>query len=290
MGQQCDRIAEGFRTLGWTVSSNMGEADLAYGNDSGAYPQIIEAKQRGIIRGKVVFTCLDLAPHLGAAFPLARIKEQLTHADAVTTISQTVASDIKARLGIDATVVYNPIRNVARARDVVLYKGLFVGRVSDPEKRAALGATALSILGYGWNDMVTVGREPPPYGGAYYGEATDAELSGFYNTSTFLICPTRNAFLGLPILEAMACGCIPVVCNDLDVRAEFLPADVFPEYTATEPNAPSLARFIARYAQDEEARTELSNRLYGHYVREWAFKLSPAGVAGAIEAVYEGLR
>jgi glycosyltransferase involved in cell wall biosynthesis len=288
VGSQIDRIEEGFRALGHEVTSDVGLADLVYCNDSGSFGQVIDAKARGTIRGKVVFNQLDLAPHLGAAFPLALIREQLTHADAVTTISQTVARDIKARLGIDATVIYNPIRAVTRARGVRLYKGLFVGRVQDHEKRAVIGAAALSILGYGWDDMVTVGRELPPYGGQYYGEATDAELSGFYNTCDYLICPTRNAFLGPPILEAMACGCIPVVCRDLDILDEFLPATLFPEYREVEPTAPSIARFIARY-QGDISRAEMSDRLYNHYARTWAGALSPAGVASAIERVYRSL-
>lgn len=291
VGGQADRIEEGFRAEGCQVVEGFDECDFIFVNDQPHYAEAIDAKvqRRMHPSAKLILGVLDLAPHLGAAFPLARVRDQLSHADAVTTISQTVQRDIRARLGIDAQVVYNPIRGVTHSRGPGLYKAMFVGRVSDQEKRASMGAAALSILGYGWNDMVTVGRELPPYGGAYYGEATDAELNGLYNSSTFLMCPTRHAFLGLPILEAMACGTIPVVCNDLDIRQEFLPSEVFPEYDSVDPTAPSIARFVSRFLQDNDAKAEFSARVHAHYLREWSTALSPAGVARAILNVYQTL-
>ncbi len=270
-------------------------ADLVYANDSGSFAQIIDAKVRGELHpnAKIIFTQLDLAPHLGNAFPLARIKEQLSHADAVTTISGTVQRDIRERLGIEATVVYNPIRDVFRHRVATdnPIRGLFVGRVNDPSKRAALGAAALAILGYGWDDIVTVGREPPHYGGRYAGPTPDAELNRYYNSADYLICPTQHAFLGLPILEAMACGTIPVVCRDLDIKSEFLPSSVFPEYDEVEPTAPSIARFLSRFMGEDgaERKAEFSQRVHNHYLREWSSHLSPVGVARAILNVYQTL-
>lgn len=291
IGQQADRIEEGFRAEGCQVVDLFAECDFCFVNDSGHYAEAIAAKESGELKGKLVLGVLDLCPHCQPPLDLARIKEQLSHANAITTISQIVQRDIRARLGVEATVIYNPIRGVAYARGPQLHTALFVGRVQDGEKRASIGAAALSILGYGWNDMVTVGRERPHYGGQYYGEATDGELSSLYNASTFLMCPTRNAFLGLPILEAMACGCIPVVCNDLDVKEEFLPSSVFPEYNDCAPNAPSIARFVARFMGEDGAarKAEFSQRVHNHYLREWSSHLSPAGVARAILNVHQTL-
>lgn len=294
IGGQIDRIEDGFRQIGWEVTPYPDDCDLCYVNDASGYDQAIADKRRGVIRGKLILTVLDLAPHLGAAFPLARIKEQLGHADAVTTISQTVARDIKARLGIDATVIYNPIRNVGYQRPLPAdikhpYRFLFVGRVGDPGKRSLLAASALAILGYGWDDMVTVGRETPPYGGVYWGATNDSALSDLYNSVDYLMCPTLHAFLGLPILEAMACGTIPVVCRDLDIRDEFLPPALFPEYDGVEPTAPSIARFVARLVQNDDIRQDLAARLHQHYIAQWSERLSPKGVAQAITSVYETL-
>ncbi len=287
IGQQVDRIEQGFRTLGCEVVGSDVLPNLLYCNDAGFYK---EATFRRGSDTKVIFNVLDLAPHLGSAFPLARIKEQLSHADAVTTISETVQKDIRARLGIEAKVIYNPIRNVKRNQLVDRpNNALFVGRTSDPEKRSAIAASALAILGFGHEEVMTVGREAPFYGGDYAGEVTDEQLSIYYNASSYLMCPTRNAFLGLPILEAMACGCIPVVCKDLDILDEFLPADVFPEYREIEPFAPSIVRFVSRFMQDNDAKAEFSERVYRHYMDNWAVKLSPKGVAQNIIDVYQNL-
>ncbi len=290
IGAQVDRIEEGFRALGHEVVEDPMHADLIYSNDTGGYIEAISAK--GLVSVKVILNVLDLCPHCQPPLDLARIKGQLSHADAVTTISSTVQRDIRARLGVEATVVYNPIRDVGYASMTPpghIYSALFVGRVNDPEKRAGVGAAALSILGLGWDDMVTIGREPPHYGGRHWGEVPDTVLSAAYAASTFLMCPTRNAFLGLPILEAMACGCIPVVCNDLDILDEFLPADVFPEYREVEATAPSIARFVSRFMQDNDAKAEFSARVRAHYETQWADKLSPRGVAQAILNVYQTL-
>ncbi len=289
-GAQVDRIEEGFRTLGCELVPPS-DADLVYSNDAGGYEEALAAdgdQSKG--DAHVILNVLDLCPHCQPPLDIAHIKEQLAYADAITTISSTVQRDIRARLGVEATVVYNPIRNVSCNRQRFPFsRAIFVGRVGDPEKRATVGAAALSILGLGWDDMVTVGREPPPYGGLYVGEISDEVLSGYYNGVDFLMCPTRNAFLGLPILEAMACGTIPVVCRDLDILDEFLPADVFPEYREVEPTAPSIARFVARFMQDNDAKAEFSARVRRHYEAHWADRLSPRGVAQAILNVYQTL-
>ncbi len=294
VGGQIDRIEEGFRALGCEVVDKGDGADLVYANDAQHY--LTALNLRHIVAnpcGRVILNVLDLAPHLGAAFPLDTIKLRVGAADAVTTISSTVQRDIRARLGVEATVVYNPIRDVGgKVHALGLIpnpRALFVGRVNDPEKRAGVAASALAMLSFGWDDIATVGREQPHYGGVYRGEVTDDKLNVLYHAADFLMCPTRHAFLGLPILEAMACGTIPVVCNDLDILDEFLPADVFPEYREVEPTAPSIARFVARFMQDNDAKAEFSARVRAHYEAHWAAKLSPRGVAEAILKVYQGL-
>lgn len=292
-GGQIDRIEQGFRELGREVTPYAAEADLVYANDAGAYSQIVADKMAGHLKPsvKVIFTVLDLAPHLGNNFPLARIAGQLAHADAVTTISETVARDIKARLGIAATVVYNPIKPVVRDRvRRHPFRAMFVGRVSDQEKRSHVAAQALSILGFTRDDVVTVGNEPPYYGGSFWGVASDSTLNDLYNSVDFVMCPTRNAFLGLPALEGMAAGAIPVICNDMDIRWEFWPSSLFPEYDNVGPTGPAIAGFMASLlTEDGEALENLRERLYAHYVANWADRLSPIGVARSIIGVYEGL-
>src|SRR5262249_39769638 len=161
-------------------------ADLVYCNDVASTPPAAAARLRGRpFHAKTIFNVLDLAPHLGAAFPLVETGAILkTHVDAVTTISHTVARDLKARLDIDASVIYMPTRAITRLPEGRRHGALFVGRVGDAAKRASIGASALAILGFGWIDVLTVGRESPLYGGEYWGEVTDEALSRAYNEHT----------------------------------------------------------------------------------------------------------
>jgi glycosyltransferase involved in cell wall biosynthesis len=299
VGGQADRIEEGFRAEGCQMVDRFEECDLCFVNDGGHYQKAIDAKVAGQFHfnAKLILGVLDLCPHCQPPLDLVRLKEQLAHAHAVTTISETVQRDIRARLGLAAHVVYNPTRAVSYARPLPPdhkhpFVALFVGRVNDPFKRAALGAAALSILGFGWDDMVTVGREPPHFGGTYAGEVSDEQLSNLYNTADFVMFPSSiNEGLGLPMVEAMACGAIPVVCNDLCTRQEFLPSSLFPEYDEVEPNAPSIARFLSRFMGEDGAarKAEFSARLRRHYEEQLAVKLSPKGVAQAILDVYQSL-
>ena len=295
-GGQIDRIEQGFIALGHEVTPHTSEADLVYVNDAGHYAQVIADRAAGRLRpdAKVIFTVLDLAPHLGAAFPLATVFSQLSHADAVTTISATVQRDITARIGISTTVIYNPIKPVTRVRETRhAFRAMFVGRINDPEKRCSIAAEALGLLGFAAHEVVTVGNERPFYGGVHWGVASDETLAELYNSVDFLMCPTRNAFLGLPMLEAAAAGCVPIICNDLDVRQEFFPSDVFPEYAAVNPDAHSIAAFMRGLMDtssgDDRVMERFKHRIWHHYISKWHARLSPRGVAAAIMRVYEGL-
>ncbi len=290
VGSQVDRIEEGFKELGCELTTPT-KADFIYANDSGFYEQAGVTKAALFLETPIICNVLDLAPHLGAQFPLERVRAQLANADAVTCISTAVQQDIGTRLGRYARVIYNPIRPVTRARyKHHPYRAMFVGRVGDPAKRAMLGATALSILGFDYSDMVTVGREQPHYGGVYLGEVSDKVLGEVYNSVDFVMFPSgNNEGLGLPPVEAMACGAIPVICRDLSTREEFFPSQVFPEYLDVEPNAPSIARFVARFMQDNAVMDEFKARLWHHYKANWESKLNPRGVAEAILGVYQTL-
>jgi len=167
---------------------------------------------------------------------------------------------------------------------------MFVGRIGDPEKRSAIAAEALGMLGFTGAEVVTVGKESPFYGGVHWGVASDETLNELYNSVDFLICPTRNAFLGLPMLEAAAAGCIPVFCNDLDVRQEFFPSALFPEYDSVTPDAAGIATFIGGLLGEDNGRLEgLRERVYAHYVADLEERLSPKGVASRIMGIFESL-
>lgn len=284
-GGQVDRIDQGFVSLGYELTKDIEEAHLVYSNN-GSYDNIVQARKDKIINGKVILNVLDLAPHLGDQFDMAKTREQLGYADVVTCISETVQKDLKVRGGFDSTVIYNPMKPITRDWATRQITALFVGRVNDPEKRAGLGITALRQLKIPSTHIVTTGGEKPYYGGAYVGVSDDNRLNRLYNASEFLICPTRNAFLGLPILEACAAGTIPIFCRDLDIRKEFFPTDLFPEYSTVEPTVDSIAGFMWGLISDADKMAAFQERIYQHYLVNLAEKLSPMGVAQRIINVY----
>jgi glycosyltransferase involved in cell wall biosynthesis len=295
---QIERIEAGFVQLGHEITPHVSEGDIVYSNNLWS-DQLIADKLAGRIRGKYIQNVLDLAPHI-PDFPLGRARDQLRHADAITTISTFVQNGVHNRLGLESTVVYNPIKDVVRddaagttaasdSQNRYPYRFMFCGRVNDPAKRCALGAAALQIIGVSPLEVVTVGSEPPFYGGMYWGIATDAALTDLYHTADFVLMPSASEGMGLPAIEAAAVGAIPVICRDLVTREEFFPSSVFPEYLVVEPEPRSIAAFIARYLNNREEMAAFKARLKKHFAQNWARKLSGRGVAEAILKVYESL-
>ncbi len=287
-GGQLDRIEQGFVALGHNLTPHVSEGELVFVNDCAHHKQAVIDKLAGRLPGKLILNVQDLPFHLGAAFDYEGVDRLLAHADAVTTISEYVQWQVKDRLGRDSSVVYQPLKPVSlKPIQLGRYRFLSVGRRSDPNKRAALWVAALQLLGYAPSDVALVGNEPG--WGEFYGVLDDVNLSRAYNSADFVLATSALEGLSLPVLEAMAAGVIPVVCRDMTTRTELLPPDIFPEYEEVEPNPPSIARFIARFANNVEAMTEMRCRLHQHYLDRWAEPTSPVGVARRILGVYETL-
>jgi glycosyltransferase involved in cell wall biosynthesis len=82
---------------------------------------------------------------------------------------------------------------------------------------------------------------------------SDDELAALYTGALALVYPSEMEGFGLPVAEAMACGC-PVIATDLPSIREF--ADDFPLYIATG-DSEQLARHAERLLEgrpDAEAR------------------------------------
>lgn len=289
-GGQIDRIDDGFTEIGCELTPHDHEADIIFSNDSAAFDQILSDHRRENLRGKIIFNVLDLPVHLGVTFDYKKIKNQLLKADAVTSISEYTQKQVREYLGLNSHVIYNPIKPVHRDLSIQLPQRkafAHIGRKSDPNKRHGLGARAVQLLGYQPNDVYLVGNETG--WGDYCGVLSDENLNRVYNSVDFVLCTSKIEGLLLPALEAMSCGCIPVVCNDMTTRRELLPPDLFPEYNAVDPDVRSVAKFIARYASDSEAMAEMKERLYTHYQTNWAHKLTGRAVAERIVEVARGI-
>jgi hypothetical protein len=282
-GGQVDRIDVGFIDLGHEMSFHNHDADLIFSNDPGSFDQILIDRCAGGIRAKVVFNVQDIPLHLGSSFDSGKLKSQLIKADAVTTISEYVQWQVKEYLGLDSQIIYQPIKPVHRDPSAQLLERkrfAHIGRKSDLNKRHALGVYALQILGYQPSDVFLVGNETG--WGDYCGVLSDWNLNRVYNSVDFVLCTSKIEGLLLPALESMSAGVIPVVCNDMTTRRELLPPDIFPEYNAVEPTPESVARFIARYVNNSEEMAVMKERLYAHYQKNWAHKLTGRAVAEQI--------
>lgn len=285
-GGQIDRIEAGFVALGHELTPHTHEADLIYANDPGHFEQIREDKHMGRIRGKVVFNVLDI-PHHIPDFDTVRLAAQLRGADAVTSISKWTQHCVIEDCGVASEVIYNPIKPVTYKPQPRRWRFAHIGRRWDRNKFSSLANAAVHLLGFTEKDLALVGSEGG--WGDIQGVLSDENLNKVYNSVDFVLAPSLNEGLCLPVLESMAAGVIPVVCRDMTTRIELLPPGLFPEYEDVERNASSVARFVTRFIDSPERMADMKTRLLSHYRTEWAAKVSGTGVARSITVMYDKL-
>jgi len=87
--------------------------------------------------------------------------------------------------------------------------------------------------------------------------------------------------MGLPALEAMSVGAVPVLPRDLTTREEFFPTQVFPEYEFVK-DAETAKDFMLTLMRDKERMCEMKTRLVNHFERFWRENLNGDGVAKKI--------
>lgn len=161
-------------------------------------------------------------------------------ADAIVADSEATARGLRRRMKVSArrlTVAYcgldsqmTPIEQ-AEAREYVVARfglsGDFLLNVATIEPRknhlallAAVeqlpSAPLLVLAGApGWNCAAILGRiEDLQSRGRvkYLGRVSDQDLAALYGAATLMVYPSLYEGFGLPVLEAMACGC-PVLCS-----------------------------------------------------------------------------
>lgn len=271
---QLPRIEKEFVSMGHVLTDKMEEADLVYINNAW-YDDIINNIDK--IHGIIVFNVLDLAPHI-KDFPIERLKEQLRYADIITCISETVQKDLFHKTGYKSTVIYQPIQNIKLAERVYDYKYLFCGRVRDANKRTLLGVKALNLLKVNEDSVITVGSEYNIFG-QNAGLVNEKELNNIFNSVDYVIFPSKEEGIGLPAIEALAAGAIPVLCNDLSTLKEFFPDNL---YSQIYPTAESIANFIYYLETNPDAKQRCREILHNHYLNNLQEKFSPAGVTKRI--------
>ena len=198
----------------------------------------------------IVATCYDLEPlRHPDLFPRRLVwysrllVRALRRADRVVTISHATAGDVEAlagipadrivvtHLGVDAGFRPMPAEDVARVRAVYALPERFVCYVGNtmPHKNLARAIEAMARVQRG------CGRVPFLIAGApdcyrpsvaaaavrcglgdavrFIGKVPDADLPGLLSAAAVFLYPSLYEGFGLPVLEALACGC-PVVTSN----------------------------------------------------------------------------
>lgn len=284
---QLPRINKGFESLGHQLTSNPIEADMIYANDFARFGVAIGAHTLNP-KAKLILNVLDVPEHNISDFDLDGTAKLLAMAGAVTSISEFTKFQVKKYFNMESTVIYQPIMPIEKNNSEKLYKYIFVGRKYDANKRVAIGVHALWLLGVKGEEVGMVGHEPVDWG-VRVGLLDESLMSSIYNGADFSLSLGHIEGLNLPVVEAMAAGIIPVVCNDLTTREELLPSSLFPEYNDVSATASSVSLFIARFMQDNDEKQRMKERIYSHYRNNLEEKFKPTSVAQKIIDTYKKL-
>jgi len=270
-------------------------------------------------RSKKVVTIHDVGfvrfPQMYAPLERARMK-WLTRiaarrADHVLTVSQAARSEITAHYGlpddrvtvapnaVDRTVfrpMDRPETEAFRARNGLPFPYIvFVGTIQ-PRKNVLALLRAFEILGprRRGHHLVLVGRRGWASDDVFrfvverglndvvhhIDEADTIDLVGFYNAATVLAYPSLYEGFGVPILEAMSCGCPVVSANTASMPEVYgdaaLPFDPH--------SSEALSTRLGEVLDDETLRATLVRRGFANCGR-----FSWERTAAAVGAVYRAL-
>lgn len=235
---QIPRIKEGMKSLGHILSND--SPDLIYSNDPKGYDEALTLKKK-YPNAYLILNFLDIPWHLPNIEKQTEllVKKYFSKADAVSTISLKVKKDLTKFFDKKIHVIYNPIKDIYYNESIKKNNlFLYVGRASDPIKRFDLVHKSLSMRKDGINNLKVCGAKDPGIGN-YMGMVKDDELNILYNSSKYVLLPSKAEGLGLPMIEGMVCGAIPITCKDNLTAKEFSPPNFI-----CDPNPQSLVNKI----------------------------------------------
>ena len=256
-------IKEGFQILGHTISNE--NPDLIYANDPRGYLEAISLKKKHP-KVNMIFNLLDIPWFMPNILDQTKmlVNTYLSQADAVTVISQKVKKDLSQFLGKKIHVIYNPVRDVYYDKNIKKENPfLFVGRANDPNKRFNLIKEIFSKIEGGEKKITVCGEENPGFGN-YLGYVSNKKLNELYNSTKYLLLPSKYEGIGLPMIEAMICGTIPITCTDNETAKEFLPLDFM-----CDSNADSILKHIENLNKNYKAKQEIAFKLAGKYKEQF---------------------
>ena len=251
-------IKEGFKKLGHEISNE--DPNLIYANDPRGYKGAMLVKKK-YKNAPLIFNLLDIPWHMPNISKQTEllVKHYLQKADSVTTISYKVKKDLAKFYDKTIQVIYNPIKDVYFDEKIKKNNTFFyVGRAGDPIKRFDLVRESLSKIKEGEKNLRVCGTEDPKFGN-YLGVIKDQELNKIYNSSKYVLLPSKAEGLGLPMIEGMICGAIPITCSDNLTAKEFSPSNFI-----CEANPQSIVNKIEEldknYEKNRETALELGKK------------------------------
>ena len=217
-------IKEGFTKLGHEISDE--NPELIYANDPRGYKEAIQIKKKNK-EVPLIFNLLDIPWHMPNIQQQTKllVNQFLNQANFVSVISLKVKKDLSQFFNKKIHVIYNPIKDVYYDEKILKNNMfLFVGRANDPIKRFDLVRDTLIKIKDGIKKIKVCGAENPNFGN-YLGYVSDEELNNLYNSTQFVLLPSKAEGIGLPMIESMICGALPITCSDNETAKEFLPRD-----------------------------------------------------------------
>ena len=245
-------IKEGLKKLGHEISSE--NPELIYANDPRGYKEAILVKTK-YKNAPLILNILDIPWHMPNIQQQTKllVNQFLIQADFVSTISLKVKKDLSQFLNKKIHVIYNPIKDVYYDENILKNNMfLFVGRANDPIKRFNLVRNTLFKIKDGVKKIKICGAENPDFGN-YLGYVSDEELNNLYNSTKFVLLPSKAEGIGLPMIESMICGALPVTCSDNETAKEFLPPDFI-----CEPEPQSILEHIERLNKEYSVKRKLA--------------------------------
>jgi glycosyltransferase involved in cell wall biosynthesis len=271
---QISRIDEGLASLGCEfVDEN---PQIVYSNND-MYDDILDYANKQSIKPFIILNVLDL--QIGnPQYNLNKVKEQLLQADAITCISETVQKQIKGTLNLNSIVIYNPAKDITH--DPKIGKSLpflYVGRANDSRKRFSLITETFKNYNEIHNTLVICGSENPNFG-IYTGILDDEDLNLLYNSCKFLLLPSTFEGLGLPMIEAMLAGSIPITCNDNPTAIELSPKEFI-----CDPNPKSFMGKLIEISKDYSS----FQRIALDYAEKYKILMNKKTIAEKIINIYK---
>ena len=273
---QMPRIKEAMQNLGNILSEDSPE--LIYSNDPTGYEKAMLLKKK-FPNSFLIFNFLDVPWHMPNVDKQTKllVEHFLAKSDAVTAISYKVKKDLAKFLDKKIEVIYNPIKDVFYDESIKKNNTfLYVGRANDPVKRTNLLKQAFSKTVNGIIDIKICGSEDPGFG-TYLNVVSDQELNKLYNSSKYLLLPSKAEGLGLTMIEAMICGSLPIACSDNETAKEFLPKDFI-----CEPDSQSMFDKIEELNKEYDTKRKLALE----YGKKYKIQFDKMSIAKKILGVF----